>query len=344
MAIRVLIVDDSALVRGTLERELSAYPDIEVVGTAPDPYVARDKIVQLKPDVITLDIEMPRMDGVTFLRKLMHHHPMPVIVVSSLAKAGSQVAIDALQAGAVEVIAKPGSAYSVGDMAIELSDKIRSAALVNMKNVLAKVDTKANASAAPKALAATTNKVILIGASTGGTTALEVLLTQFPHNAPGTVVVQHMPAGFTRSFSDRLNGMCQVEVKEAQNGDAILPGRVLIAPGSQHMMVKRSGALYFVEVKDGPLVERHRPSVEVLFQSATQHVGPNAIAIMLSGMGGDGANAMKRLRDAGASTIAQDEATCIVFGMPKVAIKVGAVQHVLPLQQIAAHAMLLASS
>lgn len=344
MAIKVLVVDDSAIVRQTFEKQLSAISDIEVVGTAPDPYIARDKIVQLKPDVVTLDIEMPRMDGITFLRKLMQHHPLPVIIVSSLAKSGSQTALEAIDAGAIEVMAKPGSSYSVGDMAIELGDKIRSAYAARTK--LKAIHLAAKQDSAPRqpiaALTKTTNQVVVIGASTGGTKALEDLLLQFPPNAPATVITQHMPAGFTKSFAERLDSLCQVEVREAQNGDSVIPGRVLIAPGNFHTLLKRSGAQYYVEVKDGPLVDRHRPSVNVLFQSAAQTAGANAIGVILTGMGDDGATGMLKLKEAGAATIAQDEATCVVYGMPKCAVELGAIDHILPLTSIGSKIFTLA--
>lgn len=337
--IRVLIVDDSAVVRQTLEKELGNDSEIEVVGTAADPYIARDKIVQLKPDVITLDIEMPRMDGISFLRKLMKYNPLPVIIVSSLAKKGSDVALEAVSAGAVEVLCKPGAAYSIGDMSIELSEKIKAAARVDLSKVLALANNGTNEVKRTKALTKTTSKVIAIGASTGGVQALEYVLRQFPSNAPGTVVVQHMPAGFTKSFSERLATLCQVEVQEAKDGDTVIQGRVLIAPGNQHMLIRRSGAQYQVEVRDGPLVSRHRPSVDVLFKSAAAYVGANAIGIMLTGMGDDGSKGMLLMKKAGAHNIAQDEKSCVVFGMPRVAIEVGAVDMVLPLDQIAQYAM-----
>lgn len=335
MAIRVLVVDDSAVVRQTFERELGKVSDIEIVGTAPDPYIARDKIVELKPDVITLDIEMPRMDGLTFLKKLMHHFPLPVIVVSSLAKSGSAVALEALDIGALEVLAKPGAAYSVGDMTIELAEKIRSA-YAGRHSVVKKIsnnDTESSTTLKP--LTKTTQKVCVIGASTGGTKAIEEIIKKFPKNAPGTVIVQHMPAGFTKSFAERLDRLSSVQVKEAEDGDSITQGTVLIAPGNLHTLVKRSGAKYYVEVKDGPLVERHRPSVEVLFNSSTQALGPNAIGVMLTGMGKDGAKAMAKLKESGAFTIAQDESSSIVFGMPKAAIECDAIKEVLPLNKIA---------
>ncbi|MCB0311491.1 MAG: chemotaxis response regulator protein-glutamate methylesterase [Bdellovibrionales bacterium] len=342
MPIRVLVVDDSALVRQTLEKELSRDSQIEIVGTAPDPYVARDKIVKLKPDVITLDIEMPRMDGLTFLRKLMKHFPLPVIVVSSLAKSGSETALEAIRSGAVEVLAKPGPAYSVGDMGIELCEKIKSAARANLAKVVAQAELASAAPRSIKALAKTTQKVVVLGASTGGTQAIEFVLKQFPSNAPGTVIVQHMPAGFTKTFSERLNDLCQVEVREAQDGDTVIPGRVLIAPGNKHMLIKRSGAQYFVEVKDGPLVGRHRPSVDVLFNSAATYLGANAIGVMLTGMGKDGAKGMYEMKQAGAVNIAQDESTCVVYGMPKAAFEAGGVDQVLPLDRIASQIMKLA--
>ncbi|MCB0351995.1 MAG: chemotaxis response regulator protein-glutamate methylesterase [Bdellovibrionales bacterium] len=344
MSIKVLIVDDSAIVRQTLERELSADPEFEVLGTAPDPYIARDKIVRLKPDVITLDIEMPRMDGLSFLKKLMQHYPIPVVVVSSLAKQGSEVALEAIRSGAVEVLAKPGPAYAVGDMGIELREKLKAAASVNMAVFKQKIDIPKNTppKSAPRALIQTTDKVFVVGASTGGTQALEVFLTQLPANAPGTVIVQHMPAGFTRSFADRLNSLCQMEVKEAEDGDSIVPGKVLIAPGNQHMMVQRSGARYFVTVKDGPLVGRHRPSVDVLFKSAATFLGKNAIGILLTGMGKDGAQGMLAMKQAGSQNIVQDEQSCVVYGMPKAAFELEAAHFQLPLQEISIRALKLA--
>ena len=338
MTIRVLVVDDSAMVRQTLQTELARDPAIEVVGTAADPYVARDQIVQKKPDVITLDIEMPRMDGLSFLRKLMKHHPVPVIIVSSLAKAGSEIAVEAVQAGALEVLCKPGAAYSIGDMSTELIEKIKACAKVDMKRLAVLQSTTAPIPA-PTALAQTTSKLLMIGASTGGTQALERLLRELPKGAPATAIVQHMPAGFTKSFADRLNDLCQVEVREAVDGDVLFSGRVLIAPGNTHMILQRSGANYFVQVRDGPLVNRHRPSVEVLFNSAATIAGKNAIGVMLTGMGADGAKGMLKMKEAGAYNIAQDEASCVVFGMPKAAIEAGAVHSVLPLDQIVRHVL-----
>ncbi|MCP4644250.1 MAG: chemotaxis response regulator protein-glutamate methylesterase, partial [bacterium] len=332
--IRVLIVDDSALVRDILSRELSRDRDIEVIGTAPDPYIARDKIVALKPDVITLDVEMPRMDGITFLRKLMAHFPLPVIVVSSLTERGGELALEALDAGAVDVMCKPGAAYSVGDMSVNLIDKIKAAARVS---VVKRTAAPKGAVAQPRlAMTRTTNKVVAIGSSTGGTEALTQLLTALPTNAPGIVIVQHMPEHFTRSFADRLNELCAMEVKEAEDGDRVVPGKVLIAPGNYHMLLRRSGAVYNVQVKTGPLVTRHRPSVDVLFKSVARYAGKNAVGVMLTGMGADGSKGMKEMHDAGAQNIAQDEATCVVFGMPKEAIACGAVDHVESLDHVAA--------
>ncbi len=333
---RVLVVDDSAVVRKVFSEELSKERDIEVVGTAPDPYVARDKIVKLKPDVVTLDIEMPRMDGITFLKKLMRYHPMPVIIVSSLTQKGSQLALEALSLGAVEVISKPSGSYSVGEMTVQLADKIRAAARARLPSEV-KVDTQVKSAPRPglKALASTTNKIIAIGASTGGTEALKVVLTQMPHNCPGIVVVQHMPAKFTTSFAERLNSLSAIEVREAQDGDAVIPGRALIAPGNYHMLLRRSGANYYVKIKQGPMVHHQRPSVDVLFKSVAEYAGGNAVGVILTGMGADGAQGLLEMKQAGAKTIAQDEKSCVVFGMPKEAIKKGAVDKVVPLDEIA---------
>lgn len=340
--IRVLVVDDSALVRDILMRELARDPEIEVVGSAPDPYVARDKIVELKPDVITLDVEMPRMDGLTFLRKLMRHFPLPVIVVSSLTQKGGEIALEALDSGAVEVMCKPGAAYTVGDLSVELIDKIKAASRVQVTKRTGAVSKTAQR---PRlAMTQTTNKVLAIGASTGGTEALASVLSALPSNAPGTCVVQHMPEHFTRSFANRLNDLCAMEVKEAENGDTVSPGKVLIAPGNFHMLLKRSGAIYFVEVKSGPLVTRHRPSVDVLFKSVARFAGRNAVGVLMTGMGADGADGLLEMKKQGAATIAQDEASCVVFGMPKEAIERGAADHVVPLAKIPAKMLQLAQS
>ena len=335
--IKVLIVDDSAIVRKIFSEELARYADIEVVGAAPDPFVARDKIVALKPDVITLDIEMPRMDGLTFLRKMMKHYPLPIIIVSSLTPKGGKLTLEAMENGAVDVIAKPGSSYSVGDMSAQLVEKIRAAARARVVKMDA---TSAAAQDSPlKALSQTSNKVIAIGASTGGTEALKRVLTPLPANAPGIVVVQHMPANFTTSFAERLDSLCQMTVREARDNDSVVPGTVLIAPGNYHMIFRRSGARYYVEVKTGPMVHHQRPAVDILFRSTAKYAGANAIGVLLTGMGSDGAEGMLELKKAGAGTIAQDEQSCVVFGMPKEAIKLGAADRVLPLDQIATEMM-----
>ena len=339
--IRVLIVDDSAIVRQIFTRELSKHPDIEVVGTAPDPYVARDKIVALKPDVITLDVEMPRMDGITFLGKLMKHYPLPVIIVSSLTRAGGKMALDAIEKGAVEVLAKPGEAYSVGDLGEQLAEKIRAASRVNIANYAQRsTATQATRPAVvPQALAETTNKILAIGASTGGTEALKEVLTRLPRSIPGTVIVQHMPPNFTTAFAERLNTLCEFEVKEAEDGDTVRPGLALIAPGNYHMIFQRSGARYFVRVKTGPMVHHQRPAVDVTFKSVARYAGSNAAGVILTGMGKDGAEGLLEMKQAGARTIAQDEASCVVFGMPKEAIKLGAADRVLNLFDIPAAIM-----
>lgn len=333
--IRVLIVDDSAVVRKVFTEELSMESDIEVVGTAPDPYVARDKIVKLNPDVITLDIEMPRMDGITFLRKLMRYHPLPVIIVSSLTQKGGKMAMEALAIGALEVMAKPSSAYSVGEMSVQLIDKIRAVAGIKVKSPGA-ADTEGNVPEhkTPKALGETTNKIIAIGASTGGTEALKVVLTGMPPNAPGILVVQHMPAHFTTAFAERLNQLSAITIREASDGDSLVNGTALIAPGNYHMLLRKSGARYYVQVKTGPLVHHQRPSADVLFSSVAEYAGSNAAGVILTGMGHDGANGLLKMREAGARTVAQDEKSCVVFGMPKEAIKIGAVEKVVPLNNI----------
>ncbi len=333
--IKVLIVDDSAVVRKIFSEELAKEPDIEVVGTAPDPFVARDKIVLLKPHVITLDIEMPRMDGLTFLKKLMKHFPLPVIIVSSLTPKGSQMAVEALESGAVEVLAKPGASYSVGDMSVQLKEKIRAAARTRVGRAVASA-SPGPTSLAPlsSSLTETTQKVIAIGTSTGGTEALKEVLLQMPVNIPGIVIVQHMPANFTTAFAERLNKLCRIEVKEAEDGDSILNGRALIAPGNFHMLLRRSGAKYYVNIKDGPLVHHQRPAVDVLFNSVAQYAGANAVGAILTGMGADGAQGLLKMKQAGAKTIAQDEASCVVFGMPKEAVKLGAADRVAPLNRI----------
>ena len=330
--IRVLIVDDSAIVRKVFSEELSKYPDIEIIGTAPDPFVARDKIVALQPDVITLDIEMPRMDGLTFLRKLMKYYPLPTIIVSSLTPKGGKLTLEAMEIGAVDVIAKPGGSYTVGNMSAQLAEKIRAASFAK----IIRKDLGGHEPDHPplKALAQTSYKIIAIGASTGGTEALKKVLTVLPANAPGIVIVQHMPANFTAAFADRLDSLCQITVKEARDNDSVVPGLALIAPGNFHMILRRSGARYYVEVKTGPMVHHQRPAVDILFKSAAKYAGANAIGVILTGMGADGAEGLLEMKTAGAETIAQDENSCVVFGMPKEAIKMGAADKVLPLDKI----------
>jgi two-component system chemotaxis response regulator CheB len=334
--IRVLVVDDSALVRKVLSDELSRYDDIEVVGTAMDPYIARDRIASLQPDVITLDIEMPRMDGLSFLARLMKHYPLPVVVVSSLTPANGEVALRALELGAVEVIAKPGSAYSLPDVRRTLVRAVRAAAM-------AKVRTHAGVHAGrgagtPTTLQRleTTHKVVALGASTGGTRALESVLREFPADAPGTVIVQHMPEHFTAAFAARLNNSCTIEVREARDNDAVVPGTALIAPGNRHMVLVASGARYNVRLKDGPPVHHQRPAVDVLFHSVAKSAGSNAVGALLTGMGSDGASGLLAMKEAGALTIAEAEESCVVFGMPREAIRLGAADAVAPLAEIPA--------
>ncbi len=344
--IRVLVVDDSAVVRQTLTQILDSDPDIEVMASAVDPFVAAEKIKQEVPDVITLDIEMPRMDGLTFLKKIMSQHPIPVVICSSMAQKGGENALKALEYGAVEIITKPkvGTKKFLEESKISLCDAVKAAALTRAKKVKLpakplKAQPKLDADAVipmgrPQALQ-TTEKIMLVGASTGGTEALRVFLEQLPANSPPVAIVQHMPEHFTAAFANRLNGICQVTVKEAQDGDAMLRGQALIAPGNKHMLLKRSGAKYYVEVKDGPLVSRHRPSVDVLFRSGARFGGRNVVAGIMTGMGDDGAKGMKELHDVGAYCIAQDEASCVVFGMPQEAIKMGGVDKILSLERIA---------
>jgi two-component system chemotaxis response regulator CheB len=335
--IRVLVVDDSAVVRKVFREGLSRESDIEVIGAAPDPYVARDLIVNLKPDVVTLDIEMPRMDGLTFLRKLMKYFPLPVIIVSSLTREGGALALEAMDIGAVDVISKPGEAYSVGDMSVQLAIKIRAAARVDVAHraLLVEQNKAAPPVIAPqRALTRSTNKIIAIGASTGGTEAIKTVLTQFPPTTPGILIVQHMPANFTTSFARRLDRVCRIRVKEAEDGDSVVPGTALLAPGNFHMVMRRSGARYYVNIKTGPLVCHQRPAADVLFNSVATYGGSNAIGVILTGMGKDGAQGLLKMKEAGARIVAQDEKSCIVFGMPKEAINLGAVDKVVPLKEI----------
>jgi two-component system chemotaxis response regulator CheB len=332
--IKVLIVDDSAVVRKVISKELARFEDIEVVGTAVDPYVARDKIVRLRPDVITLDLEMPRMDGLSFLAKLMKHYPMPVVVLSSLTPKNSETALKALELGAVDVLCKPGATHSTGDISQSLARAIRAAASARIQNNPGKSSIPAERVNGDHLLVQTTHKVIAVGASTGGTRAIEAVLSTMPVTSPGTVIVQHMPENFTTSFARRLNKICPMEVREARDKDRVVPGVALIAPGNRHMLLYRSGGTYRVKVKTGPRVHYQRPSVDVLFQSVAKNAGRNAVGVLLTGMGADGAKGLLSMRENGANTIAQDEKSCVVFGMPKEAIKLGAVDEVVPLSNI----------
>lgn len=347
--IRVLIVDDSALVRQTLREILEADPEIDVMGTAPDPYLAAKKMSTAIPDVMTLDIEMPRMDGLTFLDRIMAQHPLPVVICSALTEKNSELAVRAIEHGAVEVINKPrlGVRQFFEEARIRITDVIKAAAKARMPGKKAlvsrqhRVEPKLSADAMipgikpGRAVLQTTDKVLVVGASTGGTEALRILLEAMPLDAPGIIVVQHMPEHFTTAFAQRLNGLCDISVKEAADGDPVLRGHALIAPGNRHLLLQRSGAKYMVQVKDGPLVSRHRPSVDVLFRSAARYAGSNAIGVIMTGMGDDGARGMREMHETGAYTIAQDEASCVVYGMPKEAVKLGGVDQVMPLAEIA---------
>jgi two-component system chemotaxis response regulator CheB len=342
--VRVLIVDDSSLVRQTLKDIIDSDPGLEVIGTAQDPFVAAERMREAVPDVITLDVEMPRMDGITFLQKIMSQHPIPVVICSSLAENGSETALKALEYGAVEIIQKPrlGTKQFLEESKIHICDAIKAAAIARprqrtkVQSVAPKLSADAViAKSTSKAMIQTTEKVVIVGASTGGTEALRVFLEALPEDSPGIVIVQHMPENFTASFACRLNEICRITVKEAANDDTVIPGRALIAPGNLHTLLKRSGARYYVEVREGPLVSRHRPSVDVLFRSAARYAGRNAVGVIMTGMGDDGANGLLEMKEAGAVTIAQDEASCVVFGMPQEAIKRGAVDKVLPLEDIA---------
>ncbi len=336
--VRVLVIDDSALVREVLSRGLSMDPEIEVVGTASDPYIARDKILALRPDVLTLDVEMPRMDGVEFLRRLMPQYPLPVLMVSSLTQEGKQITLEALEAGAVDFVSKPSTNIAQGltGMLRELRAKVKMASTANVSRWKRDKAEVAKAPVRPvRSLAESTDKVIAIGASTGGTEALREVVTSFPPDTPGVVIVQHMTAGFTKMFAERLNTLSAMEVKEAQTGDRVMVGRVLIAPGDFHMQLLRSGGIYQVKCFQGETVCGHRPSVEVLFQSVAKAAGANAVGVMLTGMGYDGADAMLTMRNAGARTLAQNEATSVVFGMPKEAYLRGGAEQLVPLNNIA---------
>lgn len=349
--IKVLIVDDSATVRQTLAGILGADPDIEVMGAASDPFAAARVIAREKPDVITLDVEMPRMDGITFLRKLMSQHPIPVVICSSLVEEGSETLMRTLEAGAVDIILKPriDTKQTLIEAHVRICDTVKAAAHARLRARGASAtplgprqpEPKLSADAmlpAPRAgsgaMARTTERIVCVGASTGGTEALRVVLERLPSDTPGIVIVQHMPEKFTAAFARRLDGLCEVTVKEAEDGDAVLRGLVLIAPGNRHTMLRRSGARYYVSIKDGPLVSRHRPSVDVLFRSAAHCAGANAVGIIMTGMGDDGADGLLELRRAGAYTVAQDEESCVVFGMPKEAINRGAAEKIVSLDQI----------
>jgi len=354
--IKVLVVDDSALVRQTLCEILNSDPEIEVVGTAADPFLAAERLKTVVPDVITLDIEMPRMDGLTFLQKLMSQHPIPVVMCSSLAEDGSESALKAMEYGAADIIAKPrmGTKQFIEESRIMICEAIKGAAASQpgqtrpSRSTLKEISPKYSADViidkpSSKAMIQTTEKVVVVGASTGGTEALRIFLEMMPENAPGIVIVQHMPENFTSAFARRLDSLCRITVKEAQDNDTVMRGRALIAPGNHHALLKRSGARYYVEIKDGPLVSRHRPSVDVLFRSAARYGGKNVVGVIMTGMGDDGARSMKEMFDAGAITIAQDEATCVVFGMPSEAIKHGGVHEVMPLTRIAEEVLRICS-
>jgi len=349
--ITVLIVDDSAIVRQTLADILSSDREIEVMAKASDPFLAAEHISRQVPDVIMLDVEMPRMDGLTFLQKIMSQHPIPVVICSSLAASGSDTALRALEYGAVEIILKPrlGAKQFLEEAKIHICDAVKAAAAAQVKRLafhqrdvppkLTADAVLAKARIGRDAMLKTTEKVVVVGASTGGTEAIKDFLVALPLDAPGIVIVQHMPEIFTTAFSQRLDSMCQISVKEAETNDTVIRGRALIAPGNHHLLLKRSGARYYVEIKEGPLVSRHRPSVDVLFRSAARYAGLNAIGVIMTGMGDDGARGMLEMKEAGAVTIAQDEDSCVVFGMPKKAIELGAVDKVLPLLSIAGAVM-----
>ncbi|GAB6057752.1 protein-glutamate methylesterase/protein-glutamine glutaminase [Desulfonatronum parangueonense] len=342
--IKVLVVDDSALVRQTLIELLTSDPGIEVIGAVGDPYAAVERMKEIVPDVMTLDVEMPRMDGLTFLRKIMTQHPIPVIICSTLTEQGAETTLKALEYGAMEIIQKPkvGTKKFFEESRIRICDAVKAAASAKLKPYSSiQVKPKLNADAvipmspARKAMVKTTEKVVVVGASTGGTEALRILLQSLPMDCPAIAVVQHMPENFTAAFAKRLDGICRITVREAVDGDTMLRGQALIAPGNRHCLLKRSGARYYVEIKDGPLVSRHRPSVDVLFRSAARYAGANAVGVIMTGMGDDGAKGMREMFDAGAHTVAQDEQTCVVFGMPHEAIKKGGVRKVLPLGGLA---------
>jgi two-component system chemotaxis response regulator CheB len=333
--IRVLVVDDSAVARSAIASALRADPEIEVVGVADDPYAARDKILELKPDILTLDVEMPRMDGITFLKVLQKHHPMPVIIISSIAPQQSQAALKALEAGAVDVLAKPASSRAIGDLATQLPRRVKAAAAARLKALYQSGAADGPVSRPPVALIHDPRQIILIGASTGGVEAVGAVLSRLPGGLPGICVAQHIPPGFSRTFAERLNERCAFEVREAADGDRLGAGLALIAPGDFHLSVHWTGGSYRVSLAQTPPVNYVRPSVDVLFESAARCAGARAVTALLTGMGRDGAEGMKLLHQAGAHTLAQDEETCVVYGMPRAAVDLGAVDRVLPLHQIA---------
>ncbi len=335
--IKVLIIDDSALVRSILSQGLAMDPGIDVVAAASDPFVARDMILKHRPDVLTLDVEMPRMDGVEFLRRLMPQFPLPVIMVSALTQKGKRITIEALEAGAVDVVPKPSTdvAHNLGEMMMELRTKVKIASTANVSHWKNRRNGPKPHIQETRALAESTDKVIAIGASTGGTEAIRRVIEFLPAMTPGVVIVQHMPAGFTKAFAERLNQQCLMEVKEAETGDRIMPGRILIAPGDYHLRVRRSGGFYYADCQAGEKVNGHCPSVDVMMHSVAEHVGPNAIGVLLTGMGADGADGMCAMRRAQARTLAQDEKSCIVFGMPKIAFERGGAEMLVPLDTMA---------
>jgi two-component system chemotaxis response regulator CheB len=335
--IRVLTVDDSALMRQVLATLLAKDPDIEVIGSAPDPYIAREKIKAMNPDVLTLDVEMPKMDGLTFLEKLMRGHPMPVVMVSSLTEVGCETTLRALELGAVDFITKPKIDLREGmeEVAQDLIGKIKAAAVANVKREAKRLTPHSLPLTSGRAMLKTTDTIIAIGASTGGTEAVKEILVQLPPNTPPILITQHMPERFTKTWADRMNRLSRIAVKEAQDGDSVLPGHALVAPGGYHMELVRSGARYSVHINQNPPVNRHRPSVDVLFSSVAKYAGANAVGVILTGMGNDGAKELLTMKQAGAFTIAQDETSCVVFGMPKEAIKLGGADRILPLTDIA---------
>ncbi len=339
--IKVLVVDDSAVVRQSLSHILNSDSNIEVIGVASDPFVAVKKISKQVPDVITLDVEMPRMDGITFLQRIMSQHPIPVVIISSLTAKGSEMAIRALESGAVDIIQKNMlSVDTFSENSQQIIDVVKAAgkSVIRRKARLQHAD-KIPVTESRSNLTVTSNKIIAIGASTGGTEAIKTVLEQMPVDCPGIVIVQHMPEVFTRSFAERLNSLCKIEVKEAEDGDSILRGRALIAPGNYHMEVRRSGSKYYVHIRDGESVNRHRPSVDVLFHSVARYAGKNAVGVIMTGMGGDGAKGLLTMHEAGAFTIAQDEKSSVVYGMPKEAVKIGAVKKIASLNSITQHTL-----